>query len=513
MKIYSFISAVVCLIVTGQCKMQKDEIVLISPAHHAENQNVVTARLTWISACDSFDVYLDTMSNPEIMQKAATVRYPVYNSGRLKFDTPYYWLVKGYQKGRITAESGIWVFSTIPHSGQYGLSKEYGMVRNGIGYFQNLDGTGVKAVDLDTYERLWEYQFEDVYDVSPLVEQKGDGTWLILEHERANGRVKTLYLSDGETAWISDNNIPYIGGTGFSLYVNQAGLSVILAKGSNGLHALSVEDGRELWFSPAQSWFGTIPAVDQVNRWIYSQSFEEIKKIDGETGKVLKSAYIRPEAMTAHTNTLLVNDRHGYYIATVNWNGHVDEGNMIVYDSCLNVIWKKDRYVERLSSLSYHDGHLYSAQCGGWYDYLLKKTEHKNWKHITAFKINDGSMIWDLDLSRYNYTNIHDVIYCNGYLYAITDNTGTPEPLNRLLFRIDAADGRLVEMLDFGYPLSICASPVITNGKLFEAGVVTVLGEGEKSDWYGQYGNGQLNHFAANDSSVTRIVEMHLSVR
>ncbi|MGV8092958.1 MAG: PQQ-binding-like beta-propeller repeat protein [Mangrovibacterium sp.] len=493
--------------------MPKGKITLIAPPDHAKDRNVITARLEWNSICDSFDVYLDTVGRPDQMARVATANHPVYNSGRLEFSTTYYWMIKGYRGGQLVEKSAVWSFSSARRSGKRGLSKEYGMVKNGIGYFQNLDGTGVKAVDLDTYERLWEYQFEDVYDVSPLVEQKGDGTWLILEHERANGRVKALYLSDGETAWISDNNIPYIGGTGFSFYVNHAGLSVILAKGSNGLHALSVEDGKELWFSPAQSWFGTIPAVDQVNRWIYSQSFEEIKKIDAETGKVLKSAYIRPEAMTAHTNTLLVNDRHGYYIATVNWNGHVDEGNMIVYDSCLNVIWKKDRYVERLSSLSYHDGLLYSAQCGGWYDYLLKKTEHKNWKHITAFKINDGSVMWDLDLSRYNYTNMHDVIYCNGYLYAITDNTGTPEPLNRLLFRIDAADGRLVEMLDFGYPLSICASPVITNGKLFEAGVVTVLGEGEKSDWYGQYGNGQLNHFAANDSSVTRIVEMHLSVR
>ncbi|MGV8134542.1 MAG: hypothetical protein AB2L20_04955 [Mangrovibacterium sp.] len=136
-----------------------------------------------------------------------------------------------------------------------------------------------------------------------------------------------------------------------------------------------------------------------------------------------------------------------------------------------------------------------------------------DWKHVTAFDINGGSAVWDLDLSRYDYTNIHDVIYCNGYLYAITDNTGTFHPLNRLLFRINASNGRLNDMLDYGFPLSICASPVITNGKLFEAGVVTVVGEGKKDDWYGQYGDGQLNHFSANDSSVTRIVKMHQSSR
>lgn len=504
----------VCLFIMGSvtfCRRPNIEIMLISPPDKAKDQNVITARLAWSSNdCDSFDVYFDTIGYPGQMARVATVTFPVYNSGRLKFSTNYYWKVKGYQDGRLVTESPLWSFSSAPRTGKQGLSKEYGMVMEGIGYFQNLDGTGVKAVDLDTYELLWEYKFEDIYDVSPLVEQKLDGTWLILEHERANGRVKALYLSNGETAWVSDNNIPYIGGTGFSIYVTKAGFPVILAKGSNGLHALSLEDGKELWFLPAQSWFGTIPAIDQTNRWIYSQSFEEIKKIDAETGKVLRVAYTQPEAMTSHSNTLLVNDRHGYYVATVNWNGDVQKGNVVVYDSCLNVVWRTNRYVERLSSLSYHDGVLYSAQSGGWYDYLLEKMKNVSWKHITAFKINTGSVVWDIELSKYDYTNMHDLIYCNGYIYAITDNIGTPQPLNRLLFRINALDGGIEEVLDYGFPLSICASPIITNGKLLEGGVVTILGEGEKTDWYGQYGVRQMNHFVADDRAVTKISKMCL---
>jgi len=61
------------------------------------------------------------------------------------------------------------------------------------------------------------YKFQDVYDVSPMVEKTSDGTWLVIEHERANGRVKALYLADGREAWISDNNIPYIGAPGSTI--------------------------------------------------------------------------------------------------------------------------------------------------------------------------------------------------------------------------------------------------------------------------------------------------------
>lgn len=486
------------------------EIILVSPHDMAKAQNVITARLVWSSACDSFDVCFDTIGNPDHMTRVATVHYTVYNTGRLHFNTSYYWMVRGYKGGQLVAESPVGQFTTGSRSGKPGFSTEYGLVRNGIGYFQNADGSGVKAVDLDTYEPLWKYKFNDIYDVAPMVEQKKDGSWLILEHERANGRVKALYLSDGSTAWESDNNIPYIGGTGFSCYINKAGFFVVLAKGSNGLHALSLENGKELWFAPAQSWYGTIPAVDQVNRLIYSQSFEEIKKIDAETGKVLKSAYTQPDALTTHANTLLVNDKYGYYIATVNWNGYVYDGTIVVYDSSLNVVWKKTRYVERLTSISYHDGLLFSAESGGWYDFLQERMKNKDWKHVTAFHIKDGSVAWDLNLSKYNYKNIHDAQYCNGYVYAITDNTGLPPVPDRFLFRIDASNGKLVEVLDFGFPLSICASPVITDGKLIEAGVVTVIGEGKKTDWHGQYGEMQLNHNAANDSAVMKTTGMHL---
>jgi hypothetical protein len=337
-----------------------------------------------------------------------------------------------------------------------------------------------------------------------MVERKKDGTWLIIEHERANSRVKALYLSNGEEAWISDNNIPYIGGTGFNYYINKDGLTVVLAKGSNGLHALSIEDGSELWFVPAQSWFSTIPAVDQKNRWIYSKSFERVEKINSETGRVIKSIYTVPDAMTTHSNTLLADDDNGYYIATANWNGNLLNGDITVYDSTLNVVWKKARLIERLSSLCYHSGTLFSAQCGGWYPFQNKLTDKIDWKYITAFDIRNGNIKWNLSLAKYNYSNIHDVVYCNNYLYAITDNTGSMVKENRLIFKIRAEDGYLEEVLDFGFPRSICASPVISNGKLFEAGIPTSLGEGEKSDWYGQYGVRQVNHNSAEDKAVIR---------
>ena len=347
-----------------------------------------------------------------------------------------------------------------------------------------------------------------MYDVSPMVEKTQDGTWLIIEHERARGRVKARYLADGEDAWVSDNNIPYIGGTGFNYYVNKDGLTVILAKGSNGLHALSIDDGSELWFTPAQSWFSTIPAVDQKNRWIYSQSFERVEKLDAESGKVIRSKYTVPESMTTHSNTLLVDDEFGYFIATADWNGNVLKGDVTVYDSTLEIAWKKDRFIERLSSICYHKGMLFSAQCSGWYQYENKLIGKHDWKNITAFDIRNGDVKWNLSLAKFDYDNIHDVVYCNNYLYAITDNTGLMIKKSRLLFKIRAADGFLEEVLDFGLPISICASPVISNGKLFEAGIPTLLGEGEKCDWYGQYGVRQLNHNAADDKTVSRFKKM-----
>ncbi len=492
------------------CNKNTEEIRLVSPATGTIGQNTLTARLAWSSKCDSFNVYIGSGSGTSSIPLVARVTRPIYNTGRLKNKVTYYWKIEGFRNGRLSGSSPVRSFTTRDHSGISGLSSEYGTVRDGVGYFQDPNGKEVKAVDPDSFEELWTYHFEDMYDVSPMIEKTKDGTWLILEHERANGRVKALYLADGTEAWVSDNNIPYIGGTGFNYYINRAGLTVVLAKGSNGLHALSIEDGTELWYTPAQSWYSTIPAVDQKNRWIYSQSFEEIKKIDAETGRVIKSTYTVPEGMTTHSNTLLVNDQFGYYVATVNWNGFVLYGDIAVYDSTLKVVWKKSRFVERLSSITYHDGSLYSAQCAGWYPFEQEMTGKHDWKYITAYDIRNGNIKWNLSLAKYNYINIHDAVYCNNYLYAITDNTGFGKQENRLLFRIRASDGFLEEVLNFGYPLSICASPVISDGKLFEAGVPVLLGEGEKCDWYGQYGVQQLNHNAADDKAVIRFNKMRL---
>lgn len=499
----------ICLAVVS-CRNNLKRITLISPADLADSQNVITARLTWSPGCDSFLVFIDTTGTPDLAEAAGMVKYPVFNTGRLSFNKTYWWKVRGYKRGQ-PVESKVWQFTTADRTGVDGLANEHGVVCNGVGYFEQADGKLVKAADLDTYELLWQYNYEDIYDVAPMVDHKKDGSWLIVEHERANSRVKALYLSDASVAWISDNNIPYIGGTGFSYYRTNGGDLLVLAKGSNGLHALSFEDGTTRWFSPAQSWYGTIPAVDQKNRWIYSVSFERIDRLDAETGKLMKSVYTQPDAMTTHSNTLLVDDDYGYYVATANWNGDLTKGNIVVYDSLLNVIWKKDRFIERLSTICYHDGLLYTGQCAGWYPYLYDLVSKRDFRHITAFNIGNGSVVWDLDLSEYRWSNIHDVVYCNGYLYAITDNIGSSEVMNRLLFRIEAKTGKVNEVLDYGVPISICASPVVTNGRLFEAGVVTIIGKGKKTDWTGQFSTGQTNTNSANDLAVQEITKMYVT--
>ena len=72
----------------------------------------------------------------------------------------------------------------------------------------------------------------------------------------------------------------------------------------------------------------------------------------------------------------------------------------------------------------------------------------------------------------------------------------------------DSVSDRIPKVASVGYPLSICASPLISGGKLFEAGVPTRLGDGDKCDWYGQYGVPQLNQNAADDKAVINLGKM-----
>jgi hypothetical protein len=176
------------------------KIRLMAPSDKVTDQNVITARLTWSSDCDSFDVFLGTDLDLNMNPKAATVLRNVYSSEHLGFKTTYFWKITGYKNGRASFSSPVRSFTTRDHSGVSGLSSEYGNIRFGIGFFQDANGTEVKAAALDSFEELYTYKYEDMYDVSPMVERTKDGTWLILEHERANGRIKALYLSNGEEA-------------------------------------------------------------------------------------------------------------------------------------------------------------------------------------------------------------------------------------------------------------------------------------------------------------------------
>ena len=57
-------------LLTSQSCNKQDKIELTGPSDKAEGQNVVTARLVWVSDCDSFDVYLGPGSD---LQKVSTV--------------------------------------------------------------------------------------------------------------------------------------------------------------------------------------------------------------------------------------------------------------------------------------------------------------------------------------------------------------------------------------------------------------------------------------------------------
>ena len=73
-------------------------------------------------------------------------------------------------------------------------------------------------------------------------------------------------------------------------------------------------------------------------------------------------------------------------------------------------------------------------------------------------------MVWKCDLSKYAYTCILNVPYYNGYFYAETQD-GRHAATSKL-FRINAADGQLQEVLDYGRKISSCAPCIIARGRV-----------------------------------------------
>ena len=107
-------------------------------------------------------------------------------------------------------------------------------------------------------------------------------------------------------------------------------------------------------------------------------------------------------------------------------------------------------------------------------------------------------------------------IYCvgndqtfGGYFYG--ENGGWP-PQTAKLFRINAADGQLEELYDYGQSITSCATHIIAHGKVFSGDlwldrtVVTKIAESSKADWPGPFGDPQTNQMAAPGEPNARLV-------
>ena len=171
-----------------------------------------------------------------------------------------------------------------------------------------------------------------------------------------------------------------------------------------------------------------------------------------------------------------------------------------VYDENLNLLAETGLPTGKKATLTYANGLLLTGsgnQWGATYD-----QNDPSWKKITAYSIATGNVAWTADLSAYTYTTILNAPYYNGYFYAETQED--PD-LPSLMFKINAATGKVEQVLDYGQGQSSCATDIIAAGKIFSGDdnhddiMVTQIATGSNLDWTGPFGDPQTNQMALPD--------------
>ena len=396
-----------------------------------------------------------------------------------------------------------------------------GTVVDGVAYFtasDNVDRDGigksktfprVVAFGVGDFRRIRSYSFSFTYDSSPLLYQKKDGTWLVIAHEHEKKRTVALNRDTGEVVWISAPNQPGRIFFGYSYYCCEDGAKIILAAAANGLHAISGEDGKELWWVEQSRTCAVTPCVDQKRGWVFYQCDAKALKIRATDGKVLRSVRVERPNRCMSWNTVLVDDEHGYFVATY-WYGAKEWDSAIrVFDKDLTLVWEKTGLpIGKKATLTYADGKLVSGSGNQWH------AEYKGdeWKYIAAYAITTGEMVWKCDLSKYAYTCILNVPYYNGCFYAETQDGQYTETSK--MFRIRGTDGELEEVLDYGRRITSCATSIIAHGRILsgdlheERTVVTKIAENSNVDWPGPFGDPQTNQMAVPHELGARFVPM-----
>jgi outer membrane protein assembly factor BamB len=369
------------------------------------------------------------------------------------------------------------------------------------------------AFDLETLWKIRTYPFEDTYDSSPLVVRRLDGSRIVVAHEYLRERTVALRRETGEVAWISPENQPGAYFFGYSYYVREDGSKLLLQAATNGLHAISAEDGSEVWWLERQTRGGVTPAVDQDAGVAYYQVDGRILKVSMTDGEVLAETEVAPPCDVVSWNTVLVDDRDEPLVATywfgfeggrgekgMQWNAAVR-----VFDADLNLQWERTGLPgPKKSTLTYAEGKLAMGTGGHWSgDY-----EGEDWKYIIAYDVATGEEAWRCDLGAQDFTCSMNVPYAWGSFYAEASGG------DGRLFRIDADTGELLDVLEYDAPVGSCAPPIIARGLMLSGDlsrdgvVVTRLAEGSTADWPGPFGDPQTNTYAITDDPHATPVPM-----
>ena len=292
-----------------------------------------------------------------------------------------------------------------------------GVVVDGIAYFlgDKVFTPNLKAPDFPYgvafhTETLWKirtYPFEDTYDSSPLVIKQLNGSWIVLAHEYLRQRTVALSRESGEVIWISPENQPGSYFFGYSFFVLNDGSKLLLQASTNGLHAISAEDGKEVWWLKRESTGGATPCIDRDEGVAYYQIDGRILKVRLVDGEVLNESAVGVPNHVISWNTVLIKDRAKPLIATywfgltggkgksgMQWNAAIR-----VFDPQLKLLWERSGLpAPKKATLTYSDGKLVTGTGGHWGGVY----EGEEWKYIIAYDVQTGKEIWRCDLRKKN---------------------------------------------------------------------------------------------------------------